>query len=127
MAVVVEVWTVEHIFCQRMRFWISDKATDIHHKSVVLGMSVHSDHILKTLLLNASKTQERYVLAYVSSFSVAEEGSSSSRRRRVILSIIFPVEQIGDCLMLAVVGEVPLVVTQELWCVCTEITARYHS
>src|SRR5579864_8000770 len=126
MAVVVEVWTVEHIFRQRMRFWISDKATDIPHKSVVLRMSVHSDHILKTLLLNASKTQERYMLAYVPSFSVAEERSSSSRRRRVILSIVLPVEQIGDCLMLAVIAEVPLVVTQELRFVCTEITARYH-
>ena len=126
MAVVVQIWTVEHIFGQRMRFWIRDKATDIRHKSVVLDMSVHGDHILKTLLLNASKTQERYMLACVPSFSVAEEWSSSGPRCRVILSIVLPVEQISDGLMLAVIVEVPLVVTQELWFVCTEITARYH-
>ena len=52
---------------------IRDKATDISHKSIVLGVSVHGDYIVKTLILNAPKTQERYMLAYVPSLAIAEE------------------------------------------------------
>ena|SRR5437016_1799911 len=105
---------------------IRDKATDISHKSIVLGVSVHGDYIVKTLILNAPKTQERYMLAYVPSLAIAEEWFPSGRRRRVILSVVFPVEQISDRPMLAIVVERSLVVTQEQWFMCTEITARYH-
>ena len=126
MTVVVEIWNVKHIFGQRMRLRIRDKATDISHKSIVLGVSVHRNYIVKTLTLNPSKTQERYMLAYVPSLAIAEEWFPSGRRRRVILSVVFPVEQISDRPMLAIVVEGPLLVTQEQWFVCTEITARYH-
>ena len=126
MAVVVEIWTVKHIFGQRMGLRIRNKATDVSHKSIVLGVSIHADHIVKVLILNAPKTQEWYVLAYVPSLAVAEEWSFSGRRRRVILSVVLPIEQIGDRPMLAIVVERPLVVTKEQWFVCTEITARYH-
>ena len=34
----------------------SDKATDIRHKSIVLGMSIHPNYIVKTLILNLSET-----------------------------------------------------------------------
>ena len=109
-----------------MLLGISDKATDISDKSIVLGVSIHADYIVKTLILNAPKTQERYVLACVPSRAVAEEWFPSGRRRRVILSVVLPVEQISDRPMLAIVVECPLVVTQEQWFVCAEITARYH-
>ena len=74
MTVVVEIWNVKHIFGQRMRLRIRDKATDISHKSIVLGVSVHGNYIVKTFTLNAPKTQERYMPAYVPSLAVAEEG-----------------------------------------------------
>lgn|SRR6266566_5292152 len=109
-----------------MRLWVRNKAADIPHKSIVLGMSIHCDYIVKTFLLNASETQERHMLARVPPVPVAEEWFRSGRRRRVILSVVLPVEQITDRPMLAIVVERPLVVAQELWFVCTEITSRYH-
>ena len=126
MAVVVKIWTVKHVFGQRMRLRIRNEATDISHKSVVLRVSIYADYIAKVLILNAPKTEERYVLAYVPSPAVAEERSPSSWRCRVILSVVFPVEQISDRPMLAIVPERSLVVAKELGCVRTEITARYH-
>ena len=126
MAVVVKIWTVKHIFGQRMRLRIRDKTADIGHKSIVLGVSIHTDHIVKTLLLNATKTEEGHVLAHVPSLAVSEKGFPSSRGGRGILSGVLPVEQISDRPMLAVVFEIPLVITQDLRFVCTEITARYH-
>src|ERR1039458_1748295 len=109
-----------------MRLRIRDKATDISHKSIVLSVSINGDYIVKTLILNPPKTQERYMLAYVPSLAVAEEWFPSGRRRRVVLSVVLPVEQISDRPMLAIVIECPLVVTKEQWFVCTEITASYH-
>lgn len=109
-----------------MLLGISDKATDISHKSIVLGVSVHSDYVVKTLILDLSETQERYMLACVPSFAAAEKWFQSGRGRRVILSVILPVEQISDRPMLAIVVERPLVVTGKSWFVYTEITARYH-
>src|ERR1700687_2618592 len=105
---------------------IRDKAADITHKSIVLDVSIHSDYIVKTLILHAPKTQKRHMLAHVPSLAVAEEGFSSGRRCRVILRVVFPVEQISDRSMLAIVIERPLVVTKELWFVGSEITARDH-
>ena len=96
-----------------MLLWIGDKAADISHKSIVLGVSIHRDYIVKTLNLDLSETQERYVLAFVPSLVVAEEWFLSGRRRRVILSVVPPIEQIGDRPMLAIVVERPLVVTKE--------------
>ena len=64
--------------------------------------------------------------AYVPSLAVAEEGFRGGRRRRVILSVVFPVEQIRDRPMLTIVVECPLVIAKEQRFVCTEITARYH-
>src|SRR5271157_603130 len=109
-----------------MLLGISDKPADIGHKSIVLGVSIHGDYIVKTLILNAPKTQKGYMLAYVPSLAIAEEWSCSGRRCRVILSVVLPVEQISDRPMAAIVIERPLVVTKEPWFVCTEITARYH-
>ena len=109
-----------------MLLGISDKPTDISHKSIVLGVSIHRDYIVKTLILDLSETQEGYMLACVPSLAVAEEWSPSGRRRRVILSVVPPVEQISDRPMLAIVVERPLIVTEEQWFVCTEITACYH-
>src|SRR5450432_270706 len=105
---------------------IRDEATDIGHKSIVLGMSVHTDYIVKTLILNAPKTQERYMLAHIPPLAIAEERLPNGRRRRVILGVLPPVAQIGDGPMLAIVVERPLLVTKEERLVCTEITARYH-
>lgn len=92
---------------------ISDKSTDIRHKSIVLGMRIHSNYIMKTLILDLSETQEGYMLARVSSLAVAEERFRSGRRCRVILSVVLPIEQISDCPMLAIVVERPRVVTKE--------------
>ena len=92
---------------------ISDKATDISHKSIVLSVSIHPDYIVKTLILDLLETQERYMLACVPSLAVAEEWFRSGRRRRVILSVILPIEQISDRPMLAIVVVRPLVVTKE--------------
>ena len=74
----------------------SDKATDIRHKSIVVGMSIHRDYIAKALILDLSETQEGYMLAYVPTLVVAEERFLSGRRRRVILSVVLPIEQISD-------------------------------
>ena len=126
MAVVVEIWTVEHIFGQPMHLRICDKAANIGHKSIVLGVSIHRDHIVKTLILNASKTQEGYMLPYVPPLAAAEEWFRSCRRGRIILSVVLPLEQISDRPMLAIVVKRPLVVTQEKWAVYTEIAARDH-
>jgi hypothetical protein len=52
---------------------ISDKATDVNDKSVVLGVSVHRDYIVKSFILDLSKTQERHMLAYKTSLALAEE------------------------------------------------------
>src|SRR5271157_470200 len=109
-----------------MRLRIRDKATDISHKSIVLRVSIHGDDVVKTLILDAPKAQERYMLADVLSLAVAEEWLPIGRRCRVILSVVLPVEQISDRPMPAVVVERPLLVTKEQWFVCTEITARYH-
>ena len=53
------------------------------------------------------------MLAYVPSLAVAEEWFLSGRRRRVIFSVVLPIEQIGDRPMLAIVVERPLVITKE--------------
>ena len=105
---------------------ISDKATDISHKSIVLVVSIHRDYIVKTLILDLSETQERYMPAYVSSLAIAEERFLRGRRRRVILSVVLPIEQISNRSMLAIIVERPLIVTKDLGFVYTEITARYH-
>ena len=105
---------------------IRDKAADISHKSIVLGVSVHGNYVVKTLTLNASKTQERYMPAYVPALAVAEERFRGGRRRRIILSVVLPVEQISDRPMLTIIVECPLVIAKEQGLVCTEITARYH-
>ena len=91
---------------------ISDKATDIRYKSIVLSMSIYPNYIVKTLNLDLSETQERYVLACVPSV-VTEEGFLSGQSRRVVLSVILPIEQVSDRPMLAIVFERPLVVTKE--------------
>ena len=109
-----------------MRLRIRDKASDISYKSIVLGVSIHGDDIVETLILDATKTQERHVLACVPSLAVAEEWFPGGRRRRVILGVVLPVQQISDRRMLAIVVDRPLIVTKNQWCVCTEITARYH-
>src|SRR5450755_2590770 len=92
---------------------ISDKAPDISHKSIVLGVSIYRDYVVKTLILDLSETQEGYMLTYVPPLAVGEEWFLSARRRRVILSIVPPIEQISDRPMLAIVVECPLVVTKE--------------
>ena len=109
-----------------MLLGISDKAADISDKSIVQGVSINRDYVVKTLILDLSETQEGYMPACVLSFVVAEEWFLSGRRRRVILSVVPPIEQIGDRPMLAIVVERPLVITKESWFVRTEITARYH-
>src|SRR5690242_15419890 len=107
-----------------MRLRIRDEAPDISDKTIVLGVSIHSDNIVKTLILNAPKTEERHMLTYIPPLAVAEERFPRGRCCRVILSVVLPVEQISDRPMLAIVVERPLLVTKELWCVCSEITAR---
>ena len=92
---------------------ISDKAPNISDKSIVLGVSIHPDYIVKALILDPSETQEGYMLTCISSLLVAEERFRSIRSRRVILSVVLPIEQIGDCPVLAIVPERPLVVTKE--------------
>ena len=109
-----------------MLLGISDKAADISDKSIVQGVSINRDYVVKTLILDLSKTQEGYMLACVPSPVVAEKWFLSGRSRRVILSVVLPIEQIGDRPMLIIVVERPLVITKESWFVCTEITARYH-
>src|ERR1700682_2844981 len=94
---------------------ISDKATDISYKGIVLGVSIHPDYIVKTFILDLSETEEGYMLARVFSLAVAEEWFLGGRRCRVILSVVLPIEQIGDRPMLAIVVERPLVVTKEQW------------
>jgi hypothetical protein len=93
-----------------MFFRISDKATDILHKSIVRGMSIHPNYIVKTFILDLSETEEGYMLARISSLAVAEERFLSGRSCRVILSVVLPIEQISDRPMLAIVVERPLVV-----------------
>ena len=105
---------------------ISDKATDIGHKSIVLGVSIHPHYIVKALILDLLEAQERYMLARVLFPAGAEEGFRSVRIRRVILGVIPPIKQIADRPMFAIVAEGPLVVAKDLRFVCTEITARYH-
>src|SRR5450755_3322833 len=98
-----------------MRLRIRDKATDISHKSIVLRVSIHGDDVVKTFILDAAKAQKGYMLACVPSLAVAEEWFPSGRRRRVILSVVLPVEQISDRPVLDIVVERPLVVTKEQW------------
>src|SRR5271165_3939959 len=105
---------------------IRDKAANISHKSIVPGVSIHRDDVVKTLILDAPKTEEWYMLAHVPSLAVAEERFPGARRRRVILSVVLPVEQISNRPMFVIVVERPLLVTKELWFVCTEITACDH-
>src|SRR5258705_4691015 len=105
---------------------ISDKAADIGHKSIVLGVSIHRNYIVKTLILDLAETKERYVLAYVLVPAIAEEGSRRVRIGWVVLGVILPIEQISDRPMFAILGERSLVVAEDLWFVCTKITARYH-
>src|ERR1700676_3091252 len=105
---------------------ISDKVTDICDKSIVLGVSIHCHYIVKILILNLSETQKRYMLACVPSLAITEKWSLSGRRRRVILSVVSPIEQVSNRPMIVILVERSLIVTQELWFVCTEITSRYH-
>ena len=53
------------------------------------------------------------MLAHVLPLPAAKEWFLSGRRCRVILSVVLPVDQIGDGPMLAIVVECPLVVTEE--------------
>jgi hypothetical protein len=109
-----------------VRLRIRNKATDITHKSIVLRVGIHGHDIAKTLILDAPKAEEGHMLANVPSVAVAEKRFRSGRRRRVILSVVLPVEQITDRPVLAIVVECPLVVAKEQWFLDTEITARDH-
>ena len=104
---------------------VGDKATDISDKSIVLVMSVHRDYIEKTTILDCAETQKRYMLANIF-LMVAKEWFLGCRGCRVIFSIIFPLEEVSDGSVLAVVGEIPLVVTKHLRFVNTKIAASYH-
>src|SRR5882757_711186 len=126
MAVVVEIWTVKHVFRQRFLLRVSDEVPNIGHKCIVRCVSIHADDIVKALGLNAPETQERYMLAYVPAPAVAEEWLLSAGRWRVIFSIILPLEQISDRSVLSIVVEIPLPVAQELWSMYAEIAARDH-
>jgi hypothetical protein len=53
------------------------------------------------------------MLASVPSLPVAVERFLSGRGRRVILCVVFPVEQIRDGPMLAIVCKRPLTITEE--------------
>ena len=53
---------------------ISDKATDIRHKSIVWSVSIHGDYIVKTLILDLAETQEGHMLACVPSLAVPRNG-----------------------------------------------------
>ena len=90
-----------------MLLGISDKTTDISHKSIVLIVSINRHHVVKTLLLDFPETQEGHVLASVPSLAVVEEWFLSWGRR-VVFSIVFPVEQVSDRPVLAIVAEGPL-------------------
>ena len=57
---------------------ITDKAADISHKSVVPDMSIHSDYIVKALILDLSETEERYMLTCVPLLS-GRRGMASER------------------------------------------------
>src|ERR1700722_1332960 len=105
---------------------VSDKASDISHKSIVLAVGIDCHHIVKILILDLPETQERYMLACVPSFAIAEKWPLRARGRRVVFSVGLPIEQIGDRPVIVVVVECPLVVTKELWPVRTEITSRNH-
>src|SRR5260370_3439846 len=115
MAVVVQIGTVEHIFAQGMLLRISDKATEISHKNIVVSMSIYRDHVAKTLSLNFPKTQERHMLARVLRFpfAIVEKRFLIGRRCRVVLSVVPPIEQICNRPMLVILFKVDLCIAIE--------------
>src|SRR5258707_15211639 len=94
-------------------------------KRIALVMSVHRDYIEKAPILDCAETQKRYMLANIFRM-VAKEWFLGCRGCRVIFSIIFPLEEVSDRSVLAVVVEIPLAITKHLRFVNTKITASYH-
>jgi hypothetical protein len=105
---------------------VRDETADIGHESVVRSMCIHGDDVVETFFLNASEADKRHMPAHVPSLAIFEEGFFGGRRRRIILSVVLPPEQIGDCPMRSVIAEVLLAVTKKPRFMGVEIAARDH-